>query len=240
MKLMKQAGQNIKKQMKNKLISIIMPVFNGEKYISDSIESVLAQTYKDFELIVVNDGSTDRTEPEIKKHNPIRYFATNHEGQANARNYGIQLSRGDYLCFLDADDLWPDWKLRLQMEYIINKPEIEMVFGHAQEFISPELSDKQKTTLAKPKDYIPGIIPGTLLIKKDSFLRVGFFDAAWKIGEFIDWYSKAIQLKMKSLVLPEILLKRRIHLSNTGLNNRQNFSDYVKIMKQSLDRKRKL
>src|SRR5438552_12366709 len=88
-------------------VSVIIPVFNGERYIRQTIESVLAQTYQDFELLVIDDGSTDGTAEAVKEYEKnLRYVRQGNGGASKARNQGIRLSQGEYLAFQDADDLW--------------------------------------------------------------------------------------------------------------------------------------
>src|SRR5687767_1726855 len=91
------------------LVSIIMPAFNAEKFIEAAIQSVLDQTYSNIELIIINDGSSDRTEEKIFKFNAncIRYFKQENKGVSAARNQGLENMRGDFFCFLDADDIYP-------------------------------------------------------------------------------------------------------------------------------------
>jgi len=85
---------------------------------------------------------------------------------------------------------------------------------------------------------VPGMVPGTMLIKRAAFDRVGKFQGGLKVGEFIDWYARAVELKVRSLVLPELLLWRRIHDSNQGVRERQSVTDYARVLKAKLDRKR--
>ena len=86
------------------MVSIIIPVYNGEKYISECIESILKQSDKNFELIVVNDGSTDDTDKICRKFDNIRYFCQNNRGVSMARQKGLQMARGEYITFVDGDD----------------------------------------------------------------------------------------------------------------------------------------
>jgi hypothetical protein len=85
---------------------------------------------------------------------------------------------------------------------------------------------------------VPGMVPGTMLIKRDAFFRVGLFKGNLKVGEFIDWYARAVELKVRSLILPELFLWRRIHDSNQGVRERQSVSDYARVLKAKLDRAR--
>lgn len=110
--------------MKDDLISIIIPVYNAEKFLDETINTVLNQTYKNFELILVNDGSKDKSVDVIKKHNDKRIKLIdnkNNKGAALSRNDGIRKAKGRYICFLDADDLWNKEKLEKQISFMKEK-----------------------------------------------------------------------------------------------------------------------
>jgi len=222
-----------------KLISIVIPVFNCERYLSDAIESVLRQSYKPIEIVVVDDGSTDRSAEIAKSFDPlVTYVSQSHCGIAATRNKGISISRGSFFAFLDADDVWTEKKLLLQMEVLKANPDVDAVFGHVRQFISPDRIAESGGTIRIPHEVMAGYIPSTMLIRKESFFRIGFFGDTWQVGEFIDWYLRAKEKGLKSILLNEIVLKRRIHDNNTGLRKRANRTDYVKILKLSLDRQR--
>jgi glycosyltransferase involved in cell wall biosynthesis len=225
----------------NPIISIIIPVFNCEQYLEEAIESVVNQNFKPLDVIVVNDGSTDGSLLIAESYlSRIRIFQQLNLGAAEARNTGINNANGEFLAFLDADDIWLLDKLSSQYELFIKHPEIDMVFGGIEQFISPELEQDRDTPTVAIDKHPLGILPGTMLIKKASFLKVGLFDPAWEIGEFIDWYAKAKELKLSKMVLPKTVLRRRIHTSNLGIRAKDSRSDYIQILKASLDRKRKL
>ena len=112
------------------LVSVIIPVFNSERYIASAVESVLKQTYKEFELIVVNDGSTDKTVKVLEQYiDRIHYAYQPNKGVAAARNAGIRASKGEYIAFLDSDDLWIRDTLILHVNYLQNNPNIGLVYG---------------------------------------------------------------------------------------------------------------
>lgn len=121
----------------NPLISIIMPVYNGEKYIRSSIESVIKQTIRNWELIVINDGSTDNTKSEILSFTDsrIRYFEqTNNGGVSLARNVGLRVMKGDFFCFLDSDDLFTPNSLESRLMIFKNGPDnLDFVDGRVEE-----------------------------------------------------------------------------------------------------------
>ncbi len=223
----------------NPLVSVIIAVYNCEKYLAEAIESVLAQTYQSIEIIVVDDGSTDDSAEVAKRFTPVvKYCYQPHSGVAVALNHGIQMITGHFIAFLDADDLWVADKLMRQMAVFEAHPELDAVFGHVKQFCSPELDEtiKQKTKFST--EITPAYLKGTMLIKQDALLRIGLFDTHWRVGDFIDWYIRAMEQGIKSFMLPELLLKRRIHDTNTGIRERKSQIDYVRILKASLDRRR--
>ena len=120
------------------LVSVIIPVYNGERYLGEAIESVLAQTYKEVELIVVDDGSTDKSAAVARCFTDVRYCFQPNSGIGAARNQGADLARGGLLAFLDADDRWVRDKLLWQTKALAADNELAMVFGHVQQFPSPE------------------------------------------------------------------------------------------------------
>lgn len=223
----------------NSLVSVIIPVYNSEKYITKAINSVLAQVYEPLEIIVIDDGSTDRSAQVIKSFDPpVQYHHQPNSGAGAARNWGVELARGDFLAFLDADDLWADNKLARQMQAFEDDPGLDMVFGHIQQFHSPELPNEVKQQIKIPAEIVPGQHVGTMLIKREAFQRVGPFRTDWEIGEFIDWYARAEELGLKSLMLPEVVMKRRLHKASQGTYKRQHQKEYVRVLKAALDRRR--
>ena len=223
------------------LVSVIIPVYNGERYTAEAIESVLVQSYSHIEIITVNDGSTDNTAEVIRRFPSVRYFEQQNGGIGSARNRGVEESKGEFLSFLDHDDLWMPDKLRLQLQAFEEDPDLAMVFGYIEQFISPEFAHNPKAKLDEKHRVLPGYNTNSMLIKKDSFLKVGLFDTQWnRVGEGIDWYARAMEQKLKSRLLPQILSKRRIHDANTGITRRSDRIEYVRILKAGLDRRRTL
>jgi len=221
-------------------VSVVIPVYNCERYLPEAIESVLAQTYTPVELILIDDGSTDNSRTVAQGFNDrLRYFYQPHSGAAAARNYGIRLAQGDFLAFLDADDLWHEDKLRRQVVILDEAPELDMVFGHVQQFHTPELKDSLESKITFAAEVMPGYSCGSMLARRESFLRAGFFDPDRRMGEFIEWYLKAGEAGLKGAMMPDILLRRRLHENNMGVRLRDQRSEYLRIIKASLDRKAK-
>lgn len=222
------------------LISVIIPVYNAGRYLVEAIESVLAQTRPPDEIIVVDDGSTDES-PRIVQNftKPVLYRHQSHNGAGPARNLGVAQAKGEWLAFLDADDLWLPDKLARQIALVKSEPDLEMVFGGVEQFVSPDLDEAKCACLrGMPPDVKVYLTAGTLLIRRAAFERVGYFSTALRIGEFIDWYARAKELKLKSGMVHAVVMRRRIHANNL-MRRKDNISrDYALILKATLDRRR--
>jgi glycosyltransferase involved in cell wall biosynthesis len=221
-------------------ISVIIPVHNGEKYLADSIQSALDQQHAALEILVVDNGSIDGTPDVARKFPSIRYFHLAERGLAKALNHGVGQSRGAFLAFLDADDLWRPSKLATQLEAFTRNPTIDMVFGHVEQFVSPELPDSTKAKLSIRDKHLPGRFKSALLIRRESFWKVGPFDETADFGDFIDWYMRAVEQQLRELMLPDVLTLRRIHGANFGYTDRDKRIEYVRVIKRGLDRRRRL
>lgn len=228
--------------MNSNLVSIIIPVFNAEKYVAEAIHSVLSQTYKNTELICINDKSTDNSLSVLESFGKEIILVNNEDnyGTAESRNQGIRMARGEFIAFLDNDDVWENNKLEVQMNQFRSNPHLDISFSYMQCFISPELNEETHNLHYCPPEPIPGHIPSTILIKKTSFERVGYFDSRWKNGESVDWLFKAREAGLNFGDVDEVLVKRRIHETNKGvLDSSTSKSEYFRIIKESLNRRRK-
>jgi glycosyltransferase involved in cell wall biosynthesis len=219
-------------------VSVIIPVYNGELYLGEAIESVISQSLRPSEIIVIDDGSTDRSKLIAKKYSEVHYFYQTNKGTASSRNLGINKSKGNFLAFLDQDDTWETKKLELQINAFQKNKNLDIVFGHLQQFYSPELQEEIKMKIYCPGHPEPGYLPSAMLIKRDSFFEVGMFETKWKIGEWTNWFVRATEIGLKTEMLSDILVRRRIHNENKGILKRDERTEYVQILKASLDRRR--
>ncbi|MCP4399598.1 MAG: glycosyltransferase family 2 protein [bacterium] len=221
------------------LVSIIIPVYNCERYLAEALESVFAQTYRPIEVIVVDDGSTDNSANIAKHFAPdVHYCYQSNAGPGAARNRGIMLAQGTFLAFLDADDLWVKDKLALQMKVFDEQPEVDMVFGHAKQFYSSEVEDHIRQKIRIPAETIPGHTPCALLIRRETFFRVGIFENRI-VGQVMSWYMRVVELGLHEVMLPDIVFMRRIHTHNLGITHRQLTHQRLHVLKAALDRRRK-
>jgi glycosyltransferase involved in cell wall biosynthesis len=217
------------------LVSAIIPVYNGAAFLAEAIESILAQTYPKHEIIVVDDGSSDRTREIAQSYPVIRYLHQAHAGTAAARNRGVENAKGLYLAFLDADDLWMPDKLALQVAAFQADPTLEMVSGHVEQFVNPG-QEQAYSASALP---IPGYSTIAILIKRSALGSVGRFLEEHETAETIGWFSSLIDRDQRVLVLPEVVAKRRIHGANSSLRNQaEKNRSMIRILKKSIERKR--
>jgi glycosyltransferase involved in cell wall biosynthesis len=223
----------------NPLISVIIPVYNGERYLAEAIESVLAQGYTLLEVILIDDGSADQSAAVARQYKEVQYFYQPNSGLSAALNHGISQATGRFFAFLDADDLWVENKISLQMAAFDKDHDLEAVFGQHIRFYTRESGASDMGTKKVFDDKIlPALFKGAMLIKRESFFRVGLFDTALTLGDFVDWYKRASEVHLKTLILPDVVLKRRIHDDNQSLRDKHAVKDYVHIMKAALDRQR--
>ncbi|HZI73395.1 MAG TPA: glycosyltransferase family A protein [Gemmatimonadales bacterium] len=221
-------------------ISVVIPVHNGERYLAESIRSVLDQGHAALELLVIDNGSTDATADVVRTFSSVRYFHLAEKGVSKALNYGLEQCRGAFLAFLDADDVWPPNRLAIQLDAFTRNPTVEMVFGYVEQFISPELEESAKSKLTIRDRLLPGRHRGCMLIRKESFWKVGRFEPSIEYGEFIDWYMRAEEQEIRELMLPNVLTLRRIHGGNLGFTDRNKRVEYARALKRGLDRRRRL
>ena len=221
------------------LVSVIIPAHQAEPYIAQAIDSVLAQTYRPMEIIVVDDGSSDGTHAVVEGYgSSVRYEWQHHAGISVARNRGIELAVGEFLAFLDADDLWAEDKLAWQTAALQADSELDMIFGYVQQFPSPELASEIEKKIRYIAEPMPAYLGGTMLIRRDTFLNTASFDTRWQVGEFVDWYLKAIDAGLRSGMQPRVVLQRRLHDANHGIRKRDERADYARIVKAALDRRK--
>ena len=215
-----------------------MPVHNGERYLAEAIESVLGQTRDDLELILVDDASTDGSR-EVAERYDVRWLSQERAGPGAARNLGIAHARGTYLGFIDHDDLWVPEKLEWQVERLAANPDVDLLFGHVQNFRSPELDPAAAATIECPPDPLPGLVAATMLVLTATFRSVGGFGAGTRYAaEFLDWLVLADGRSLERLMMPEVLLLRRLHETNFHRLTPVGRQDYIRSLKAMLDQRR--
>jgi glycosyltransferase involved in cell wall biosynthesis len=222
-------------------VSVVIPARNAERYLGAALRSVLAQTAGRMEIVVVDDASTDGTAAAAAAFAGDRarcIVLPERRGVAGARNAGVEIATGDYLAFLDADDLWLPERTAVLLGALASQERRAIALGHVEQFISPELAPELRGTLAAPPPPGPAYLAGGILLRRADFLAVGAFDETLTLGEFIDWFSRARRAGLAEIVVPDIVLRRRIHGANTTLRERAAAGDYLQVVRRELARKR--
>ncbi len=198
-------------------ISCIIPTFNTAPFLGEAIESVLEQTYPLLEILVVDDGSTDRTVDVVRSFGTrLAYLARPHLGASAAMNAGIRAACGAYIAFLDADDLWHREKLSRQMDWLAQRSEVDLCFTQYRNFWVSELAEEERlyerSLLARPTS---GWSVSTLLTRREIFERFGFFEESVEEKHLqLIWALRAAQQGAVVDVIPEVLMDRRLHPGN--------------------------
>ena len=220
-------------------VSVIIPAFNAAAHLGEALHSVLAQSVRPSQVIVVDDGSSDDTSAVGHAFGaPVEVLRIEHGGIGAARNAGLAVATGDFIALLDADDLWEPRKLELQLGALERDPGLAGIFCGVTQFVSSELSEAERTKLTVDAASMPGFLPSALLLRRDAYERVGPFATGLRVGEFIDWHARAIDAGLRFAMLDEVLVRRRIHGANTGRIERDSRVDYLRVLKNSLDRRR--
>lgn len=224
-------------------VSVILPVYNGERYLAEALSSVLAQDYPPLEVIVVDDGSTDAGGQIVRSlaetsHIPVRYVYQENHGPAVARNYGFQLAQGDLIAFQDADDVWTPDKLSIQVSYLQANPAIHYVVGRVSFFLEADCQIppgfRHEWLEQEPVAYLIQ----NLLARRQLFAQVGLFDPAMPPSEDVDWFARVFDAGIPGYVAPRVLLRRRIHNANISHNPPNNQPFLLAALRRSVMRKR--
>jgi glycosyltransferase involved in cell wall biosynthesis len=225
--------------MSHSSVSCIVPVYNGERYLSQALDSIFAQSRRPSEIIVVDDGSTDGTAAVVACYGTqVRYLWQPNSGPATARNLGLSVALGEFVAFLDADDLWHREKLERQMARFEARPELDLCVTLVQNFWIPELREEkahfQSHRFSQP---LPGYCTQALLARRVFFDMVGPFRTALRAADDTDWFLRAAERKAVMECLADVLVYRRLHKANLSRTPLA-YKVLLQVVKASLDRRR--
>lgn len=220
------------------LVSVVIPVYNGERYLEEALQSAFDQDYPHLEVVLVDDGSTDRSADIARSFAGLKYLSQPNQGPAAARNTALSYVTGDLVTFLDADDLWPGNRVRLQVDFMLENPDIGFAFGRCHAFLEPGTPRPPWLSEDALTGAQVGYFPGTLVATREALDIVGGFNPELQVGEGADWFIRAKDSRIPMKVIDEVLLHRRVHATNLTHQGRQINQNILQALKQSLDRKR--
>lgn len=219
-------------------LTVVIPVFNAEKFISEAIQSVLNQNYNDLQIIVVDDGSTDNTRSEVEKFGSrVTYLFQENGGAAKARNTGILASNTDFISFLDADDVWHPRKLENQFYEFGKYSNLKITLGLCSIFHF-ELEDPHHVGYQEERPMFK-LSFGSSLMRRSVFDVVGLLDEELNIGEDTDWFFRARAKKVPVSVNRHIVQYVRKHEANLTNVYPVSKLSILKVLKKAIDRNEK-
>jgi glycosyltransferase involved in cell wall biosynthesis len=218
--------------VKGPLVSIVVPVYNSEAFLRETLDSVFALEYEPFEVIVVDDGSTDGSADIAESYARVHCIRQENRGPSEARNVGVRLARGEFVAFVDSDDIVLPHKLSAQVGHLLNHPEVTANLGR-QEWITPPPNAVRDLVWGD----LDGIPPMSMVIRRTALVELGGFDPALRGPEDTDFLMRMRQDGYEFLVLPEIVMRRRYHVGNLVAGHRD-APIPMELLKAKLDRER--
>ncbi|MFO7999186.1 MAG: glycosyltransferase [Bacteroidales bacterium] len=219
--------------------SVIIPVYNGERYLREALESIFNDSWKSVEVIVVDDGSTDGTADIVRSYPGVRYYYQQNQGVASARNQGIRHARGALIAFLDADDIWLSGRFAKTHAFFQKNPNEHYVVGYLEMFLEKGYSRPENI---KPEWLeVPSKVPGTccMAARKQVFERVGLFNTSYRSGEDLEWFQRAGEAGVGMAWLPVPLVRRRVHDQNLStMASAGKKSRLLHMMREAVKRKK--
>lgn len=230
------------------LVSIILPVYNGARFLRQALESATAQTYPNFEIVVMDDGSTDESaviaqsmiEQSMiqQSFSKVRYFYQTNQGIAAARNRAITLAAGELLAFLDHDDVWAPNKLEVQVKYLEAHPDISLVLANERLFFTHGYSSPVWLNHKLMQSDHLGLVPGTWLLRKSVFEQVGWLDSHFRVSDDVDWFLRFLDAGFRYGVVEETLLFKRMHGDNASFQINLAVEEVIGAFRASIHRRR--
>jgi glycosyltransferase involved in cell wall biosynthesis len=219
-------------------VSVILIVRNGERFIGEALDSVVAQTLLPSEILVIDGHSTDGTVEIAGRYQAVTVVTQTGTGIANAYNEGIARARYDLIAFISHDDRWMPSKLERQVAALMDAPDALLAFTHVQHVLADGATPPPGFRMSLLDGAVPGFIMETLVARRAAFDIVGLFDPSFAVGEDTDWFARARDAHVPTVVLPETLVVKRVHDSNSSLNYAGMNDLLLKALRQSIARKR--
>ena len=231
------------------LVSVVIPTFNRWPLVAEAVNSVLAQSYRDFEVIVVDDGSTDATASQLAKlASRLKLFVTERRGVSAARNFGVSQSRGRYIAFLDSDDLWLRRKLERQTRFMDEHPEFHIcqtdeIWIRKGVRVNPRaIHQKTSGDIFKRSLELCLVSPSAVMMTRALFDRTGGFDEAFPVCEDYDLWLRISAQHQVALVPDRLTIKRGGHADQLSRSvwgmDRYRILALQKLLRSNLDRSR--
>jgi glycosyltransferase involved in cell wall biosynthesis len=220
-------------------VSCIVTAYNSERWLADAIDSVLAQTYPDRDVVVVDDGSDDATLEVARNFGPaVRIVETANLGTAEARNAGLANSAGDLVAFLDADDRWRPGKVARQVERFEERADLAICTGMVETFWDGDVSEEERRARDRGKE-LAGWTWSAMAIRREVFDRIGTLAPYQRHADDTEWLLRVRAEGLTAELLPEVLADRRLHEDNLSWRQRaESLDEYLDLLLASVRERR--
>ncbi len=224
--------------MTTPLVSVIVPVYNGEQRLRAALDSIFAQDYPALEVFVVDDGSRDGSEAIARSFPRVNYIYQPNSGVAVARNSALARARGEYVAFLDQDDRWAPTKTSRQVEYLQVHPDVWILYSYMENILEGDRPDwLPDSHVGQP---MLGFLPGSVLVRAEAFRRIGVFNPSNIVGSDVDWFFRLNDAGYRRADLQEILLWRHVHDANESQRTDHSRRELLDLLAASARRRRKM
>jgi len=224
--------------MANPLLTVVIPIYNAAHFLSEAVGSIRRQDYEPVEIIVVDDGSTDNcAEVAAELGSNVCYARQENAGPAAAKNHGLSLASGEFISFLDADDLWPPHKLSIQMARLLAEPELDFVLGRTQYHVLPggKIPD---SSFEGPENVLAHAVMASGVYRRRVFDRIGVFEESFRFGEDTDWFMRALEDNVEMRILRPTTLLYRLHGKNMTQDRKAMSHQLIVVLQRSMERRR--
>jgi glycosyltransferase involved in cell wall biosynthesis len=220
------------------IVSVVVPALNAARFLAEALASIVRQRYEPLEIVVIDDGSSDGTAEVARTfHGRPVVIEQPNRGPAAARNRGIAAAKGELIAFLDADDLWPDGKLALQVPRLTEDALLDVILGRIR-YVALDDRTLEGIRFDEPGGVLTNVNLGAGVFRRSVFDRVGLFDESLRFSEDQDWFLRARESGVGIAVLGEVTLCYRLHAGNMTRGKSGRELALTSVLKRSLDRRR--
>jgi glycosyltransferase involved in cell wall biosynthesis len=219
-------------------VSVVIAVFNGERFVAEAIESVFAQDHRPLEVVVVDDGSTDASANVARSFEDVLLLRQGNEGPAAARNAGVARSSGELITFLDADDRMASGRITTQVRRLEAARTVGCVLMRQDVVLEPPMAVPSWLRPFDDRDDLVGGLMSTAMVRRETFMAVGGFDGSYRLCEDVDLLFRLREAGTVIEILPTVGVHRRIHRDNASHDVASMRSALSRAVRERVERQR--
>ena len=201
-------------QIQKPLVSVIVATLNSEKYIDVALNSIVNQTYCNYEILVMDGGSKDRTKEIALSFKNTKFITQQGKGLFSAWNQGVDVAKGSFVGFLDSDDHWLPNTISLHLDKLLEDKNLLGTVGHVKHFLNANEAPPSEFRINLLNEAKLAYMPGCFIGRKNIFEIIGYFETSWKVAGDILWFTRVKELNQRIGIIDEIVLYKRVHENN--------------------------